>query len=331
MANRFEKELSVALDGLKLAARLCQSVQGEITDEVLSKKDKSPVTVADFGSQAIVCRAICGAFPNDEIIAEEDSAELQQSENAPFRARIREELAKVGIDAAESEFCRWIDHGNAHGRADRFWTLDPIDGTKGFVRREQYAVSLALIIGGRIEVGLLACPNLPFDEASRGAIFAAVRGQGTRVYPLEGNRAPRVVRVSAVSDPTQSRFCESVESAHSSHGLAARVGEQLGITREPLRLDSQAKYAVVARGEAEVYMRLPTKVGYKEKIWDHAGGVLVVEEAGGRVTDLDNKPLEFTHGAELLANRGIIAGNPAMHAAVLGALQTLVPELQPRP
>ena len=73
-----------------------------------------------------------------------------------------------------------------------------------------------------------------------------------------------------------------------------------------MRLDSQAKYAVVARGEAEAYLRLPTRADYREKIWDHAAGVLIVEEAGGTVTDITGRPLEFTHGRDLAANRGVI-------------------------
>ena len=77
---------------------------------------------------------------------------------------------------------------------------------------------------------------------------------------------------------------------------------------------------VVARGEADIYMRLPANATYREKIWDHAGGVLIVEEAGGKVTDVMGKPLEFTHGRQLEANRGVIATNGLLHDAVLKAL-----------
>jgi len=99
------------------------------------------------------------------------------------------------------------------------------------------------------------------------------------------------------------------------------ISTSLGIVKQPVRLDSQAKYAVVARGEGDVYLRLPTKKDYREKIWDHAGGVLVVEEAGGRVTDIDGKPLEFTHGRELSANRGVVVTNGRLHNDVLRAIR----------
>jgi 3'(2'), 5'-bisphosphate nucleotidase len=62
-------------------------------------------------------------------------------------------------------------------RPDRYWTLDPIDGTKGFLRGDQYAIALALVEHGEVVLGVLGCPNLPNPDGSRGAIFAA--GDGT--------------------------------------------------------------------------------------------------------------------------------------------------------
>jgi 3'(2'), 5'-bisphosphate nucleotidase len=119
------------------------------------------------------------------------------------------------------------------------------------------------------------------------------------------------------------RFCESVESGHSAHGDAAAVAGRLGITSPPLRMDSQAKYAVVARGDADIYLRLPTSADYREKIWDHAAGALIVAEAGGAVTDIQGRPLEFHHGRELVANRGVIVTNGRLHECVLGAVRDL--------
>jgi 3'(2'), 5'-bisphosphate nucleotidase len=88
-------------------------------------------------------------------------------------------------------------------------------------------------------------------------------------------------------------------------------------------MDSQAKYGVVARGEAEIYLRMPTRADYHEKIWDHAAGALIVQEAGGTVTDIHGRPLEFHHGRELSANRGVIVSNRLLHARVLETLRAL--------
>lgn len=339
MSAEYETELAVALEAVRLAARVCRSVQDKITPDVLEKDDRSPVTVADFASQAVICRGIAAEFPADPVIGEEESATLRRAENAPFLERILSELRQVGVDTCGKEACAWIDRASQKQHAPRFWTLDPIDGTKGFLRKEQYAISLALIVDGQLQVALLGCPNLlPQAGATAtrtalgnecGTLLYAVRGKGSWVLPLEGEGDPRPVHASSQSDPRNARFCESVESAHTAQGLSAKVAELLGIQREPLRLDSQAKYAVVARGEAEIYLRLPAKYGYKEKIWDHAGGVLIVEEADGCVCDVMGKPLEFNHGYELVANRGIVAANRPLHARVIEALHEIYKNFPP--
>jgi 3'(2'), 5'-bisphosphate nucleotidase len=343
MSRRYEREREVAVEAVREAARLCRSVGAEISPEVLAKKDKSPVTVADFGSQALIARALGEAFPDDPIIAEEDSAELCQPGSAAILDHVLRHVRAVrgGGDTLDAdEVCRWIDRGGTSAYCDRFWTLDPIDGTKGFLRGEQYAVALALVLQGQVVVAALACPSLApvvsgqwsvvGEESSgaSGAVFYAVRGEGAFVVPMEAeaegeHRPPVPIRVSDRDDPAAARFCESVESGHSAHGDAASVADRLGITAAPLRMDSQAKYAVVARGEADIYLRFPTRADYREKIWDHAAGALIVAEAGGTITDIHGETLEFRHGRELIANRGVIVTNGRLHDRVLEAIRGL--------
>ncbi|MFZ9091472.1 MAG: inositol monophosphatase family protein, partial [Planctomycetaceae bacterium] len=99
------------------------------------------------------------------------------------------------------------------------------------------------------------------------------------------------------------------------------IATDLKIHREPVRMDSQCKYLAVARGEADVYLRLPTRVGYEEKIWDHAGGVLLVEEAGGQVTDINGSLADFQHGRTLAKNQGMVASNGRVHPFLIQAIQ----------
>jgi 3'(2'), 5'-bisphosphate nucleotidase len=334
--QRHEQESRVAVAAVRAAARLCRRVREQLSPEVLSKKDKSPVTVADFGSQAVVCRALADAFPDDPVIAEEDSTELRTQENAAILEQVLEQVR--ALDPAQnqgissSNVCGWIDHGAISQYSRRFWTIDPIDGTKGFLRNEQYAVALALIVNGRVVVGALACPNLRIDpgttEDSAGVVFVAGRGQGALALPLDSDSENdlsqiRPIQVSPRDDPAVVRFCESVESGHSAQGDSAAIAAKLGIAAPPVRLDSQAKYGVVARGEAEIYLRMPTRADYREKIWDHAAGVLIVEEAGGTVTDITGNALEFHHGRELSTNRGVIVTNGRLHDRVLKTLAEL--------
>jgi HAL2 family 3'(2'),5'-bisphosphate nucleotidase len=339
MSSSYGREREVAVRAVREAARLCRAVAAGISPDVLAKKDKSPVTVADFGSQALICRALAEAFPDDPIIAEEDAAELRQPENAPLLDQVLRHVRDVrGDDLSADEVCRWIDLGGTSQYRDRFWTIDPIDGTKGFLRGEQYAVALALVVEGRVVVAALACPGLVAGGGWRvageedrtrgdaGSIFFAVREQGALVVAdTPGTNPPLPIRVSDRDDPSSVRFCESVESGHSAHGEAAAIAGRLGITAQPLRMDSQAKYAVVARSEADIYLRLPTRADYSEKIWDHAAGALIVTEAGGIVTDIHGRPLEFHHGRELSVNRGVIVTNGRLHQRVLDAVQA--PEL----
>ena len=101
-----------------------------------------------------------------------------------------------------------------------------------------------------------------------------------------------------------------------------KQAQALGVTAPPLRLDSQAKYGLLSRGDASIFMRFPP-AGYREKIWDHAAGVLIVHEAGGRVTDGGGAPLDFSKGRYLALDRGIVAAPPAVHAAILRAVAEL--------
>lgn len=318
---KLQEEWRTATAAVREAAKVCQAVQGRlVTADTLEKRDKSPVTVADFASQAVVCARLREAFPEVGVVAEEASAALREQGAGALRDAVVEHVRAVRHDATADEVLSWIDHGGATGGgAGRFWTLDPIDGTKGFLRGEQYAVALALIEDGQVVLGVLGCPNL-----HEGVLLSAVRGEGCRELPLgvETQRWEdgREVRVSEVEDAADARFCESVESGHSDQGQSAAIAQRLGITTEPVRMDSQAKYAAVARGDASIYLRLPTRKDYREKIWDHAAGVLVVEEAGGRVTDVDGKPLDFSHGRQLEQNRGVIATNGTIHDAVVEAV-----------
>jgi len=323
----FQKEKEIALAAVSEAAKLCQLVRTEMVGAVsLEKGDRSPVTVADFGSQALVCRVLTQAFPRDVIVAEEDSTQLQEPENSSKLAQVTRYVQRFIPGASSTAVCDWLDAGN--GRVGpRYWTLDPIDGTKGFLRNDQYAVALALVEGGEVKVAALACPALSADldnpdpQDDTGVLFVAVRGEGVQMTPL-GRAAFRSIQVSSQTGAPGLRFVESVESAHGHHELQQAVAQAVGITRPSLRMDSQAKYGAVARGDAALYLRLPSprSPDYREKIWDHAAGSLIVEEAGGRVSDMYGQPLDFASSHKLQNNRGVVVSNGAIHAAVIEAL-----------
>lgn len=317
----YETETQVALTAVRLAAKLCESVRHNRSPQAIEKQDRSPVTVADFGAQAIICRAIEEAFPADAIVGEETSTLLKQPERSAALTQVTDQVQQLIPDATPDRVTAWIDRGSGQV-GDRYWTLDPIDGTKGFLRGDQYAIALALIEHGTIKVGVMGCPALATDltqPAAEGVLFVAVRGAGAQQIAIAtGER-----RSLHVSDSTDPRLIESIEAGHGNLSQQRVVAQAAGLTATPIQMDSQAKYGIVARGEAALYLRLPRPQtpNYRENIWDHAAGAIVVEEAGGRVTDIHGQPLNFAAGAKMIHNRGVVASNGTLHERVLAVLQ----------
>ncbi|KAJ1964093.1 3'(2'),5'-bisphosphate nucleotidase [Dipsacomyces acuminosporus] len=324
------KERSVAIEAVERASRVCQAVfKHLVTEETITKKDKSPVTVADFSAQAVVNSILERHFPSDPIVGEEDSKDLQGEGGRALREKVVE-LTNTATECplTADQVLRAIDRGQyAGGPSGRHWTLDPIDGTKGFLRGEQFAVCLALIIDGKVRLGVLGCPNLPWDMAKpdgeRGVLMVAVEGQGAfqRKLSVSGEANETPIHASTLTSASDASFCESVESGHSNHGDNANIAKLLGITKPSVRMDSQCKYAAVARGDADIYLRLPVSGTYVEKIWDHGAGNIVITEAGGMVSDIHGKPLDFSIGRTLSANKGVVAANANIFDAVIKAVQ----------
>lgn len=157
--------------------------------------------VADYAAQALISKLIFAHFPSYALIGEEDSADLQSDSQTSLREKIielaNESLATplpvqedeeiwsvLGQKSFESkQWLEAIDKGDATStESGRVWALDPIDGTKGFLRKGQYAVCLALLQDGKPVLGVMGCPNLPVDykkpDGEKGVVFIAEKGQG---------------------------------------------------------------------------------------------------------------------------------------------------------
>lgn len=318
----YEREREIAVDAVTTACRLCERVQQElVTADTLAKSDQSPVTVADFGSQSIVAEHLIRYFSQDALVGEEESSALRDTANTALRENVIRHVQALQPQRDGRDILAAIDRGaGTCNFSQRYWTLDPVDGTKGFLRHDQYCVALALIENGAPALGVLGCPNLPFDldhpEQGKGCLFVAVKGQGAWMRPLAGGDEQRV-SVNAQTQPERIRFCESLESGHSSQDAHAAVAQRLGVTAAPIRMDSQCKYGLVARGEAAVYLRI---MPYKAWIWDHAAGAILVQEAGGTVTDLRGQSFDFSQGRRLSRNSGVLATNGPLHQAALEAM-----------
>lgn len=350
--STYSKELEVAQLAVQRASILTKRVFHEKAKGTVSKDDASPVTIGDFGAQALIIQAIKKNFPNDQIVGEEEASSLRS--NAKLRDQIWAFVKDTTLMDADAEtvvggpvetvddMLDAIDAGNsAGGDKGRIWALDPIDGTKGFLRGGQYAVCLALMVDGDVKVGVLGCPNLPVDDAAlltaesgvdqtdaegKGVLFSAVSGQGAMSRPLGTAELEKSkpIQMKPVEDITQATFCESVEAGHSSHGDQYAIVTKLGVTKPSVRMDSQAKYGSIARGAGDIYLRLPVRADYQEKIWDHAAGDLIVREAGGEVTDTLGRRLDFSKGRTLQENKGVVAAPKAVHGRVLEVVKEVL-------
>ena len=318
-------ELALARQLVRQACAIAQVVANrDITPDTVIKKDKSPVTTADYAVQAYILHHLREKFPEDYFVAEEESLDLGDADQKELLQKISSALEEAGSPLSAEQIQSSLASGNyAGGGSKRYWTLDPIDGTKGFLRKEQYAIALALIEDGKVVLGVLGCPNLPTKAGEQGSVYFATKGQGAFSEGLLGE-ASTSISAQNISDPSQAIFCESVESGHSSHDHAAQIRERLQAKTEPVRMDSQCKYASVAMGTSSIYLRLPTRAGYEEKIWDHAAGVCVIEEAGGIVSDTLGEPLDFSLGRTLANNKGVIATAAGVHEAVVEAVKTVL-------
>ena len=313
MTPRLER----AVEAVAAAARVTQFVSSRLTrEDQRTKADASPVTVADLAAQAVISLRLDKPTP---LVGEESAAMLRGESGTALRAAVLRAVQQVEPAAKVDDVLAAIDRGKHDARGPRWWTLDPIDGTKGFLRGMQYAIALAHVEGGQVTEAVMACPHLgatPDYNTPRppGRLFAAKREAGA--WEMVQTGAPQRCKAS-LWKPPEVRVAVSYEAAHGrTDVLPARLRRQ-GLTYQGIRVDSQAKYALLAVGAVDAYVRIPRTTTYRENIWDHAAGYLIGVEAGTTVTDLDGKPLEWTQGRRLEANRGILAAPPPLHAQLV--------------
>ena len=330
MSIDIPEEITRAIAAAAAVTRLVQTRLDEIRE--VTKDDRSPVTVADFAAQAIIAHRLNALEPPQvSLVGEENSDALRESRE--LADEVVNACRYVWPEASLDTVIAAIDAGNHDATGARYWTLDPIDGTKGFLRGGQYAISLGLIEDGEVVLGALGCPNLSSDHShsllerpAAGTLFVAAKGQGAEQYLLADGAIDldSAAAISSVRDgTTKVRLCESVEAAHSKHDITEKIIASLNLDVASVRLDSQCKYAVVARGQADVYLRVPTRKDYVERIWDHAAGMLVATEAGAIVTDVDGNALDFRWGQGLEKNRGVVCAHPDFHATLIDAIAGL--------
>ena len=266
------RELETAIDLARRAGERIRALHGSGL-AVEQKADDSPVTEADRAANAIIIDGLTAQFGDDGFLSEE--------------------LPDDG-----SRFTR-----------PRVWMVDPLDGTKDFIRgRDGFAVMIGLYDGVEPALGVVYQPI-------GDKLYYATRGDGA--FVVRGGGAPERLRVSSVADPSQIRMVASM-----SHRSATidRVRAELGIVDE-LNVGSVGlKLGLIAEGTRDLYVN-PS--GHS-KLWDACGPEAILTEAGGSLTDAHGAPLAY-RGRELGNVRGLIASNAALHQLVVTRLAVLFP------
>ncbi len=331
--------LEVARTAVSQACIVTRYVQSRLDQiRAITKEDKSPVTIADLCAQAIIAKALFEKLPPMPLIAEEDADYLRDPKHRAHLEAALEATRLVWPEVTAERFLHFIDLGRSAGdaRPAAFWTLDPVDGTKGFVRGRQYAVALAGVTLGKPVMAVLGCPNLPLAEQTdydaanlntKGSMYFAAAGEGAFAAASTDPTAPgelMTLQPFSTEPTTEVRLVRSAEAAHGAGGSIDRMMVRVDKPYKNLKLDSQCKYAILARGHAEGYLRIPPQDSpRKECIWDHAAGVLIAEEAGMKVTDCKGIDLDFSVGSRLDKNRGVVAAHPDLHASFIEAIAKL--------
>ena len=230
---------------------------------------------------------------------------------------------------APHEVCDLIDSGGGDPPAS-LWTLDPIDGTKGFLRHEQYAVALAFIRDGRVELGVLGCPELEDGRRPElngaGSIVAATSGLGAWTRPIDGDGDWKKLTVSEQSKPTNARLLRSVEKAHTNTDEIGQLagplgcqhpGQSLWIAKPSMRSSRQA-WAISWCGYSP--RRSPTTA---KRFGIRRPGRSSSPRPAAKSPTSTATSLDFSCGRTLAENRGILATNGHLHKAVLAALKAI--------
>jgi 3'(2'), 5'-bisphosphate nucleotidase len=267
----YAREVEVARELARQAGTLIMRYRG---DELVIdyKAGDEPVTIADRAASDLVVRGLGEAFPDDVVISEETADDLRR------------------LDAR------------------RVWYVDPIDGTRDFIRgREGFAVMIGLTENHRPVAGVVYQPvhDRMFWASGDTACFQAE------------DEAPRQLHVSSVTEAADIRLVAS--SSHRSQTIDA-VKSALGISNE-LHIGSVGlKLCLIALGERDLYVNPSPRC----KSWDTCATEAILHAAGGTMTNVHGEPLRYDL-EDTWRRQGLVASNGALHAAVIERLAPLFP------
>ncbi len=236
-----------------------------------------------------------------EIIVEEKFGVDNLSEPVTIADRTASRIIVEGLaevfpdDAILSE--EELDDVETRVSGKRVWMIDPIDGTQGFINKDgDFGVQIGLTENSEAVLGIVF---LPFHDE----LFYAARGEGA--FLVENGESPKSLQVSEKTD--YSKMTLAVSRNHLSKKMG-RVSEDLNIGNIINRGSVGLKIGLIARQTADLYIHFSPRT----KFWDSCAPQIILEEAGGKMTDLFGAPLHYDlHDVQ--NHNGILASNGAAH------------------
>ncbi len=295
----YQEELKFAIELVKKASEITEWFRKK---EIVSytKKDQTPVTLADYASQIFITSSIKERFPGDRLIAEESVAEIRDR-------RLQFPIEKCFNELGITRYLNFQNYDDKKVQdSSRTWTIDPIDGTLGYLENSWYAIGIGFRVAGTTELGIIAVPL--HDEMST-TIYIAEKGNGARVSIQDSTFRP--ISVSNTSELKSTIMCQSL---HYNKDWVKELAVKAKVS-QVLPMDSMAKFCKIARGIADFYIKhLDPNLSFS---WDFVPGEILVKEAGGEVSDLNGVPLKFKDKKLIFSSPGIVASNGILHEKII--------------
>lgn len=297
--KQFDRELKKVIETVKIATEITKWFSN-VGFKSFQKQDNSPVTLADYASQFFIAFQISECFPEDQIIAEETN-EVNLTVNDLDMIKLCYDDLNIDIE---------FDLSQKKVKSERQWTVDPIDGTKGFQKNLSYAIGIGLMINSNPQISIIGVPN--FNEKGT-AIFIAEKQNGAKVS--YGGESFSSIEVSEQDTLSRSLMCHSL---HYDEPWVMKFASEINVSKF-IQMDSMAKFCLIANGEADIYIKPLNKE--RSFSWDFLPGTLLVSEAGGKVSDLNGNPLKFLDEKLIVSTPGLIASNSIIHQEILRSMK----------
>jgi len=275
--SKYQHEIEVATELARAAGAILLKHYYSpflVEQKINAMQEVEEVTAADREANELIVRRLAKEFPNDGILAEESTDTEQRLQK------------------------------------DRVWMIDPMDGTKNFIQRDDdFAVQIGLAVNGESVAGVVFQP-------ARDILYRAAFGDGSWIE----EKGPPAVRMHVSTRTHPAEMVLASSRSHRSPRMEQVVG-LFGFQNEIRRGSVGVKIGLITEQKADLYLHLSPST----KQWDTCAPEIVLMEASGRLTDLFGEPLRY-NGVRVDNRNGIVATNGVAHDMIIEKLQPLLAE-----